>query len=351
MNVFIDNYYISRSRGMGRFVKCVKELSEKTQFLQSYSAIPYPLWEQLFVYWRLLFIRNSVVIFPYNTAPLFAFLFVKPVLVVHDLMYLDEKIFNLQYLLRPKSFLSFFYRRFFFYFSYKSSKSIIFVSEAVQKKFLNRFNYKGSTYVLNNTIVPSLEKSLLSINLKNQRKLGAVTKFVCVSGLSPTKNFNFLLNALIEFNKLDKGYDWELTVIGLPPILPDKLFARVPSKVRRKISILTEIDEAALAIVYADSDFILFPSISEGFGVPLIEAMASNLRLVVSNTSVMPTICGAEARYFDPYSVRNFVDVLIDAVQADSIEVAETRSRYLKKFCNKIFKEKLDQIIDRIEAN
>jgi glycosyltransferase involved in cell wall biosynthesis len=57
-----------------------------------------------------------------------------------------------------------------------------------------------------------------------------------------------------------------------------------------------------LPSIYAQAKVFCFPSLEEGFGMPPLEAMASNVPVIVSNTSCMPEICGDAAMYFDPHS-------------------------------------------------
>jgi glycosyltransferase involved in cell wall biosynthesis len=57
-----------------------------------------------------------------------------------------------------------------------------------------------------------------------------------------------------------------------------------------------------LPSIYALAKVFCFPSLEEGFGMPPLEAMASNVPVIVSNTSCMPEICGDAALYFNPHS-------------------------------------------------
>jgi len=58
-----------------------------------------------------------------------------------------------------------------------------------------------------------------------------------------------------------------------------------------------------LANLYRQAELLIFPSMVETFGLPLIEAMASGLPVVTSNATVMPEICQEATLYFDPQSV------------------------------------------------
>jgi glycosyltransferase involved in cell wall biosynthesis len=60
------------------------------------------------------------------------------------------------------------------------------------------------------------------------------------------------------------------------------------------------VDDATLAAAYASADLLLFPSTLEGFGLPVLEAMAHGCAVVCSNSSSLPEVAGNAALYFDP---------------------------------------------------
>ncbi|MDB3945725.1 glycosyltransferase family 4 protein [Gammaproteobacteria bacterium] len=66
--------------------------------------------------------------------------------------------------------------------------------------------------------------------------------------------------------------------------------------------------------LYSQAEALVFPSICEGFGLPLVEAMEYGCPVLCSDTSVMPEICGTAADYFDPEnyeSVREAIERLV----------------------------------------
>lgn len=57
--------------------------------------------------------------------------------------------------------------------------------------------------------------------------------------------------------------------------------------------------------VMRHADFMVFPSFYEGFGLPVLEAMASGVPVICSNTASLPEVAGDAVLYFDPYSVKD----------------------------------------------
>ncbi len=81
-------------------------------------------------------------------------------------------------------------------------------------------------------------------------------------------------------------------------------------KEESNIQLLNGIDEDDLAIVYQQSSAVALVSTSEGFGIPIIEAMASGIPVVTSKISCMPEVSGGNAVLVDPYSVDSITDGL-----------------------------------------
>jgi glycosyltransferase involved in cell wall biosynthesis len=68
-------------------------------------------------------------------------------------------------------------------------------------------------------------------------------------------------------------------------------------------------DENMMVNLYRNAEAFVYPSLYEGFGLPLIEAMTCRCPVICSNTSCFPEVAENAARYFDPYSVENMFEV------------------------------------------
>jgi hypothetical protein len=99
---------------------------------------------------------------------------------------------------------------------------------------------------------------------------------------------------------------------------------------------------------------LIFPSLFEGFGMPLLEAMAAGRPLLVSNATSLPEVAGGAALLFDPRRAAEIVDAIarIEADPALRAELAEASARRLRTFGGpremtvrylKIFHEALNQ--------
>lgn len=110
------------------------------------------------------------------------------------------------------------------------------------------------------------------------------------------------------------------------------------------------LDDESLAYFYKNALAFIFPSLYEGFGIPVLESFACGCPLICSNTSSLPEIAGDGAFYFDPYSeesIKNAVlKVLEDvALREDLITKGQER---LKQFSWKQTAEQTKKIYESV---
>ncbi len=117
-----------------------------------------------------------------------------------------------------------------------------------------------------------------------------------VSTIEPRKNLGVLLDA---FERLKKrgAYDGALVVVGRIGWKAEQL---VPRLLDRDVHHLDYLEPPELASVYRNAQIFVFPSIYEGFGFPLLEAMAYGVPSIAARSSSLPEIGGDAALYFDP---------------------------------------------------
>ena len=118
-----------------------------------------------------------------------------------------------------------------------------------------------------------------------------------VGRLNVRKNLENLVKAI----PLIQDKQVPLVVVGEPewkaPTLDDILSDQ---SIRQRIIMIGSISDQDLLAVYALSAIFCFPSFAEGFGLPPLEAMASGVPIVVSNTTSLPEVCGNAGTYADP---------------------------------------------------
>jgi glycosyltransferase involved in cell wall biosynthesis len=105
---------------------------------------------------------------------------------------------------------------------------------------------------------------------------------------------------LVEaFESLDE--DWRLELAGSSGYGSAEIVARIErSRARDRIRILGYVSPDELAACYARASIFAFPSLDEGFGMPVLEAMAGGVPVLASNRSALPEVAGEAAILVDP---------------------------------------------------
>ena len=99
-----------------------------------------------------------------------------------------------------------------------------------------------------------------------------------------------------------------------------------------RVKLLGFVDDTQLAHLYQAASVFLFPSLEEGFGIPVLEAMASGVPVVTSNVSSMPEVGGEAALYVDPHDPADIAQRVVQAVEdsalrAGSVQMGLARAR------------------------
>jgi glycosyltransferase involved in cell wall biosynthesis len=81
------------------------------------------------------------------------------------------------------------------------------------------------------------------------------------------------------------------------------------------VRFLPYLSQADLIAVYAGASLSVYPSMVEGWGIPVCESLALGTPVLTSNTSAMPEAGGEHARYFDPDQVESIAAAIVDAIE------------------------------------
>jgi glycosyltransferase involved in cell wall biosynthesis len=119
------------------------------------------------------------------------------------------------------------------------------------------------------------------------------------------------------------------------------------SLIRNRIIITGPVGDDEIAPLFAMAKIFCFPSFAEGFGLPPLEAMASGVPVVVSNTTSMPEICDDAAVYADPHqpeSIANGINKLLE----DKIYYEKMRNAGLIRAARFTWSATADRLMDSI---
>lgn len=122
-----------------------------------------------------------------------------------------------------------------------------------------------------------------------------------VGTLQPRKNLTRLVEAFILLNSQFAIRNLQLVIAGRKGWLYDEIFARVKALgLTDKVVFTGYVTDADLPALMSGACLFAFPSLYEGFGFPVLEAMSCGLPVVCANTSSLPEVAGDAALLIDP---------------------------------------------------
>jgi glycosyltransferase involved in cell wall biosynthesis len=139
-----------------------------------------------------------------------------------------------------------------------------------------------------------------------------------VGDLQPRKNYGNLIKAFEELIAAFPQLCHHLVLVGKETWFSDSVrAAAAKSGLGDRIHFTGFVEDEDLLRLYGACDMFIYPSYYEGFGIPILEAMACGRAVACSNTSAMPEVADSAALLFDPYSVPEMVramrDLLLDS--------------------------------------
>ena len=187
--------------------------------------------------------------------------------------------------------------------SLANSAHIITDSKFIKSELQSIFNYPEkniSTIMLgaDDSYRPRTEVDCLSV----LRNIGInYKKFILSVGtIEPRKNIKTVLSTycLLPIPIQD---EYPLVIIGMKGWLEkDNIRSIRMLAASKKVIFLDYIDDAKLAILFSSAKLLFYPSLYEGFGLPVLEAMASGTSVVTSNVSSIPEVVGRDSILHDP---------------------------------------------------
>ena len=144
--------------------------------------------------------------------------------------------------------------------------------------------------------------------LRRKYQLGAAPYVLSVGVLQPRKNVARLIQAFRQLKRANPDWPHQLVITGKAGWGDDEK----PDDANIRFTGYVQDDE--LPALYAGAEVFAYPSLYEGFGLPIIEAMAAGAPVLTSNRASMPEVAGDAAVKIDPYqtqSIREGLELLL----------------------------------------
>jgi len=177
--------------------------------------------------------------------------------------------------------------------------------------------------------------------VQNPSVSGRGNKLIFVSVIRPYKNLHGLIEAVIQAKHLRPDLPIRLQVVGEPAnyLGIDKYMADIKMRIQhasvdKSIEFLGSRSNSEVLELMSSSKALIFPTLFEGFGLPLLEAMATITPVISSSVNSLPEIGGDTVEYFDVDDPKTLVQKIIDlydvGYDSNKVECAFSRS---KLFC------------------
>lgn len=137
-----------------------------------------------------------------------------------------------------------------------------------------------------------------------------------VGTLQPRKNIPILIEALAR----PECHDVDLVLAGAKGWMYDEIFGQAETLgVMNRLHFVGYVADEALPFWYNAAKVLVFPSVYEGFGMPIVEAMACGTPVVAARSSSIPEAGGEAALYFDPQDAETLARHLSDILGDDHL--------------------------------
>lgn len=307
----------------------------------SFKVLNFPrLWTQLGLAIQTFKDPLDMLFVPAHTIPLIKKPGLKTVVTVHDL--------GSEYLPSTHQFKQRFYLGFMQKYQLNTATKIIAVSKATKKDLVKKIGIEEDKI---SVIYEGYDKEKFKVLPAGRHGQNSKFKinqryFLFVGTVQPRKNLERLITAFAVFLSLTPRNDEvDLVIAGSKGWLSDEIY-KLPKKlgIEDKVKFLGYVPDKDLPALYSRAIALTYPSLFEGFGLPILEAQASGCPVLTSNISSMPEVAGKTAVFVDPYSIDDIVEGMRKVQSAKfKVQIVKAGFENIKRFSwEKCAKETLE---------
>ena len=138
---------------------------------------------------------------------------------------------------------------------------------------------------------------------------------LCVSTIEPRKNLNTLIASYARLSAETKAR-YPLVLVGGKGWDSDETHAKIASAQNEGwLKYLGYVPESQLPVIYAGARSFVYPSLYEGFGLPVAEAISSGIPVLTSNNSSLAEVAGPVGLSVDPMDAARMADLLLKMIE------------------------------------
>ncbi len=339
-------YFVYTSKIKGNWHNSLADFPGKlqVQLPVAYASLPSALWRSWFIAKDLQ--QDKIDIFhglsneiPYGLKKAG----VKSVVSIHDLIFLR---YPEQYPVIDR----FFYQRKFKY-ACENADAIVAVSEQTKRDIIDFYQIPSERIaVIYQGCQPTFCQRIADKTIINQilQKYGIQKHYIlCVASFAERKNQLRLIKAFQQLP--EKGYD--LVLIGGQSKYLDELKQYVQqSGIQERVHFVTDVPASDLPPLYQGSSLFVYPSLFEGFGIPIIEALHSGVPVVAATGSCLEEAGGEGALYANPLDINDLAEKMHHVLTSEALQnrLINKGTEHVKQFAAKPIAEKLVKLYEKL---
>ena len=210
--------------------------------------------------------------------------------------------------------------------SIAKAKKIFTISEFSKHEIMKQYKRRDEDVVVT---YPGFN---IKQSLNSSKKFAVRKPYILFVGtIQPRKNIERLIKAYEQL-----GQEVDLLIVGKKGWLYESILTTAKKSSRvETIKFLDFVTDEELTVLYQNAVCLALPSLYEGFGIPVAEAMHAGCPVVISNTTSLPEVAGKAGIYVDPLNVNDIAAGLTKALQlsqADRLKLIKMGKEQIEKF-------------------
>ena len=207
------------------------------------------------------------------------------------------------------------------------AQKIVTISNNTKKDIINFFEIDGNRIEV--IYLASSIKDQFDVRENNFAAPIPGNYILFVGSRNGYKNFYFFIRAISNILKSDK--DLNVVCAGGGAFSNEEKCFFEALEINKQLKNFDICDDKFLSFLYSNALFFIFPSLYEGFGLPILEAFSCGCPVISSNTGALMEIAGDAVIYFSPKDINSIYDTVREVINDSSL-----RKGLIKKGMNRI---------------